>query len=91
MNRLMIQLATADEVTREEVRRFAEQKLDEATKIRGQIAKDLRRLGGEYAFRHERNYRTLREKYQRGHQGRKKLALLEMERRAWAKEREEHE
>ncbi len=32
------------------------------------------------------NYRQLKEKYLRGHQSRKKLALLEMERQKWCKE-----
>lgn len=83
MYKLIMQLGEADEYTRAAVKRFAEKQLDEAQKIRGQIARDLRRLGGDNAFQVERYYTTLREKYIRGHQSRKKLAILEMERQCW--------
>ena len=82
MYKLFMQLKDADEFTRAEVVRFVELKLDEATKIRGQIAKDLRRIGTD-AFRDARAYRKLKEKYLRSHQSRKKLAILELERRTW--------
>ena len=75
-----------DEYTRFEIRRFAEKKLEEHAKFRGQIARDLRRLGGEYGFLDERNYRKLREKYLRGHQSKKKLAILEMLKKEWVRD-----
>lgn len=74
-----------DEITRREIEFFAERKEAEFDKIRGQIAKDLRRIGGEYGFLDERNYRLLREKYIRAHQGKKKLAILELDRKAYCK------
>lgn len=46
MYKLIRALEEADEYTRREVGRAIERKLDEVAKIRGQIAKDLRRLGG---------------------------------------------
>ena len=85
MYKLIRALEEADEYTRREVERDIERKLDEVAKIRGQIAKDLRRLGGVDGFQTEQCYCRLREKYLRGHQSRKKLALLEMERRKWCK------
>lgn len=71
-----------DEYTREEVRRYVEQKIDEHTKFRGQIARDLSRIG-ENAWREESAYRKLAAKYKAAHQSRKKLAILEMERKAY--------
>lgn len=71
-----------DEVTLGEIERFIELKLNEHMKLRGQIARDMRRLGQD-AFRDPSAYRKLREKYLRGHAGKKKLAILEMERQAW--------
>lgn len=84
MYKLIMQLKDADEYTRREVIRFINLKLDEATKIRGQIAKDLRRID-EDAFQDERAYRKLKEKYLRAHQSRKKLTILEMERVVWCR------
>lgn len=83
MYKLIRALEEVDEYTRREVDKAIEHKLDEVAKIRGQIAKDLRRLGGVDGFQTEQCYRRLREKYLRGHQSRKKLALLEMERQKW--------
>lgn len=54
-----------DAITRREIEFFVERKDAEYQKIRGQIARDLRRIGGEYGFLDERNYRVLREKYLR--------------------------
>lgn len=85
MYNLIIQLKDADPYTRAEAKRAIERVLDETAKIRGHIARDLRRLGGVDGFQTERCYRLLKEKYLRGHQSRKKLALLEMERRKWCK------
>ena len=82
MYKLTLQLDEADEYTRREVARFINLKLDEVIKIRGQIAKDLRRLG-EDSFTDPRAYDKLKAKYIRAHQSKKKLALLEMERRQW--------
>ena len=76
MYKLIMQLKDVDEYTKREVLHFIERKLDEVAKIRGQIAKDLRRLGGEYAFMHERYYHQLKEKYLRAHQSKKKLLIL---------------
>ena len=83
MTKLFLELRDADEFTRREILKFAEKKLDEATKLRGQIARDLRRLGGEYGFMKSDVYNKLRDKYIRGRQGKKKLAILDMERRLW--------
>lgn len=85
MYKLIRALEEVDEYTRREVDKAIERKLDEVAKIRGQIAKDLRRLGGVDGFQTERVYRQLKEKYLRGHQSKKKLALLEMERQKWCK------
>lgn len=83
MNKLFIALRDADPFTRAEILRFAEKKLDEAAKIRGQIAKDLWRLGGDFGFMKPNIYSKLREKYIRGHQSRKKLAILEQNRKEY--------
>ena len=84
MEKLIRQLNTVDSVTRREIEFFIERKLEEQTKIKGRIAKDLRRLG-EDAFTEPRAYDKLREKYLRAHAGRKKLEILEMERQTWCK------
>lgn len=86
MTKLFLALRDADEFTRAEIVRFAERKLDEATKIRGQIARDLQRLGGDFGFEKPDVYSKLKDKYIRGHQPKKKLAILDMERRRWCKE-----
>lgn len=83
MTKLFLALRDADEFTRQEILKFAERKLDEATKIRGQIAKDLQRLGGDYGFQKPDIYSKLRDKYIRSHQSKKKLAILDMERQCW--------
>ena len=74
-----------DEITRKEIEFFLERKETEHGKICGQIARDLRRIGGEYGFLDERNYRLLREKYLRAHQSKKKLAILENMKVEWCK------
>lgn len=86
MTKLFLELRDADKFTRAEILRFAEHKLDEATKIRGQIAKDLKRLGGDFGFEKPDVYSKLKDKYIRAHQSKKKLAILEQERRRWCKE-----
>ena len=80
-----LNLPDMDEITRLEVRRFIELKIDERAKICGQIAKDLRRIGGEYGFLDERNYRLLRDKYIRAHQSKKKLTILENMKAKWCR------
>lgn len=85
MTKLFLALRDADEFTRAEIVRFAERKLDEATKIRGQIARDLQRLGGDFGFEKPDVYSKLKDKYIRGHQSQKKLAILEQERLTWCR------
>ena len=66
-----------DDWTAAELYRFIERKLDEQAKIKGQIARDLRRIG-EMAFLDPTSYLKLRAKYQAGKRlSRKKLAILE--------------
>lgn len=77
-------LENYDPITRREIEFFIERKNHECMKIRGQIARDLRRFG-EYAFLDERFYYKLKEKYIRAHQSKKKLLILEMERKIWCK------
>ena len=74
-----------DAVTRREIEHFINRKENEFDKIGGQIARDLRRLGGDYAFRDAANYRTLEQKYRRSWASKKKLAILEMMKEKWAR------
>ncbi|MBR0287519.1 MAG: hypothetical protein IJQ82_00920 [Selenomonadaceae bacterium] len=74
-----------DDWTAAELYRFIERKLDEQAKIKGQIAKDLRRIG-EMAFLDPTAYLKLRAKYQAGKRlSRKKLAILELMRKEQCK------
>ena len=74
-----IPLEGLDEWTAAELHRFIERKLDEQARIKGQIARDLNRIG-EYAFLDPAAYDQLEAKYKaRGY--RKKLAILELMRR----------
>ena len=68
-----------DEYSRREVTRYAEKIIDEHMKIRGQIARDLSRIGVD-AWQEDSAYRKLKAKYLAHHQSKKKLAILEMER-----------
>ena len=68
-----------DKWTAAEISRFIERKLDEQTKIKGQIAKDLRRIG-EYAFLDPSAYEQLKTKYKARSQH-KKLAILDLMRK----------
>ena len=71
-----IPLEGLDEWTAAELSRFIERKLDEQARIKGQIARDLRRIG-EYAFLDPSAYDQLAIKYKaRGY--RKKLAILDL-------------
>ncbi len=72
---LKIPLDDLDKWTAAEVHRFIERKLDEQARIKGQIARDLRRVG-EMAFLDPTAYDKLKSKYRR--QSRKKLAILEL-------------
>ena len=75
-----------DAITRREIEVFLERKGAESDKLKGQIAKDLRRVGGEDGFLVAGNYRKLEEKYRRWHVSRKKLAILNDMCRQWCKE-----
>ena len=74
----------ADEVTIAEVKTFAVRKYDEVIKLRGQIAHDLSKFGVD-AFRNPAAYRKLAAKYKAAKQLglKKKLAILDMERKRW--------
>lgn len=85
MDKLVIDLREDDPITQREILKFVERKRDDAIKIRGQIARDLQRLGGDYGFEKPDVYSKLKDKYIRGHQSQKKLAILDMERRRWCK------
>ena len=74
-----------DDWTAAELHRFIERKLDEQAKIKGQIAKDLRRLG-DMAFLDPTAYDQLKAKYKASRRlSRKKLAILELMRREQCK------
>ena len=83
MYKLIRALENVTDYTRKEITRDIEKRLAVEENFRAQITRDLRRVGGDYGFQNEQCYRKLKEKYLRGHQSRKKLALLEMERRQW--------
>lgn len=85
MDKISLELRDADIITRAEIMRFIEKKNDEAAKIKGQIGRDLRRIGGDFGFKQPDVYTKLKDKYIRAHQSRKKLAILEMERQKWCK------
>ena len=70
-----------DNWTAAELSRFIERKLDEQTRIKGQIARDLNRIG-EYAFMEPSAYDQLKAKYKaRSSVSRKKLAILDLMRK----------
>ena len=74
-----IPLEGLDEWTAAELQSFIERKLDEQARIKGQIARDLDRIG-EYAFMEPSAYDQLEAKYKaRGY--RKKLAILDLMRK----------
>lgn len=75
-----IPLEGLDTWTLAEIRGYVERKIDDHRKIRGQIAKDLRRLG-EMAFLDPSAYDQLKAKYKASRRlSRKKLAILETSR-----------
>lgn len=71
-----------DAITIAEVKHFAEVKYDEQEKIKGQIARDLARIGAD-AYCTSSAYRKLAAKYKAAHAGKKKLAILDMMRSKW--------
>jgi len=73
-----------DAVTIGEVKHFAERKYDEQLKLKGQIARDLSRLG-EYAFQNPAAYDKLRRKYKAHWASKKKVAILDMMKEIWCK------
>lgn len=74
-----------DVITRREIEHFIECKESEFDKIGGQIARDLRRLGGDFAFLNAAYYRQLEQKYRRAWTSKKKLAILDMMKCKWAR------
>ena len=77
-----------DDITKAEIRHDVEVKLKEYHKFSGQISRDLRRIGGEYAFQDANAYAKLRAKYRTAHAGRKKLAILDIMQRKWTNREE---
>lgn len=73
-----------DPITIAEVKHFAQLKYDEQEKIKGQIFRDLARIG-ENAFQTPSAYTKLKGKYKAAHAGKKKLVILEMEKAKWCK------
>lgn len=73
-----------DPITIAEVKHFAQLKYNEQEKIKGRIAHDLARIGVD-AFQDPAAYTKLKGKYKAAHAGKKKLAILEMERKRWCK------
>lgn len=74
-----------DSVTIAEVKHFAQLKYDEQAKLKGQIARDLARIG-ENAFQNPAAYRKLTAKYKAAHAGKKKLGILSMMKKIWCNE-----
>lgn len=74
-----------DAITIAELERFAQKKYDEQAKIKGQIARDLARIG-DTAYCDPAAYDKLRAKYKSRWTNAKKLAILEMMKRKWAHE-----
>ena len=66
-----------DSVTMREVNHFIERKLNEIFKLRGQIARDLRRISPD-AWHDKNAYDTLRNRYKSQWANAKKLAILDM-------------
>lgn len=83
-------LLELDAVTVKELSRFIERKLDERDKIKGQIAKDLRRIG-EWAFLDPNAYAQLKAKYRKRWTNTKKLTILEDMRRHYCERRDANE
>lgn len=84
---LKIPIDGLDAVTAKEITRFIERKVDEQTRIKGQIARDLRRIGGEYAFLDPAAYDQLQAKYKARWTNKKKLTILEDMRKHYCERR----
>ena len=84
MDALIRQLRDVDDITLKEVRHFVERKINEHMKLRGQIARDLRKISPT-AFEDPAAYETLRRRYATRWASNKKLAILESERLRWCK------
>ena len=75
---LKIPLEGLDAWTLAEIRSYVERKLDDHQRLRGQIARDLNRIG-EMAFLDPSAYDKLKAKYKaRSNVSRKKLAVLDL-------------
>ena len=75
---LKIPLEGLDTWTLAEIRSYIERKLEDHAKLRGQIARDLNRIG-EMAFLDPSAYDKLKAKYKaRSNVSRKKLAVLDL-------------
>lgn len=83
-------LLDLDAVTAKELARFIERKLDERDKIKGQIARDLRRIG-EMAFLDPTAYDQLKAKYRKRWTNTKKITILEDMRRHYCERRDANE
>lgn len=82
---LKIPLEGLDTWTLAEIRSYVERKLEDHRRIRGQIARDLRRIG-EMAFLDPSAYDKLKAKYRTSNRvSRKKLAVLELMRKEQCK------
>lgn len=79
-----------DAITVKELSRFIERKIDEQARIKGQIAKDLRRIG-EMAFLDPNAYEQLKAKYRTRWTNTKKLTILEDMRRKYCERRNANE
>ena len=82
-----LSLLDLDAVTVKELVRFIERKLDEQERIKGQIAKDLRRIG-EMAFLDPTAYDQLKAKYRTRWTNTKKITILEDMRRHYCKRKD---
>ena len=75
---MKIPLEGLDDWTLAEIRSYVERKLEDHAKLRGQIARDLNRIG-EMAFLDPSAYDKLKAKYKaRSNVSRKKLAVLDL-------------
>ncbi|MBR0060906.1 MAG: hypothetical protein IJP68_05445 [Selenomonadaceae bacterium] len=79
-------LLDLDAVTAKEIARFIERKLDERDKIKGQIARDLRRID-DMAFLDPNAYDQLKAKYRKRWTNTKKLTILEDMRKHYCQRR----
>ena len=82
-------LLDLDAVTAKEIARFIERKLDERDKIKGQIARDLRRID-DMAFLDPNAYDQLKAKYRKRWTNTKKLTILEDMRKHYCERRISH-